>query len=132
MKLLPSIAAVAVIALLVAHQSATAGWKSPLMGVTIDDVARTANGTISSTRNTADNTQQLTCWLDATTSAITGNCHARNLSGLMRSCSTTNANLIQAIGSVNGDSYVSFAWNASNICTAIQVWQNSAAPPKAP
>jgi|GEM_PF-6266734 len=132
MKLLPSIAAVAVIALLVANQSATAGWKPPIAGVSIDDIARTASGTISSTRNTPDNTQQLVCWLDGTTSGITGNCHARNLNGLMRACSTTNANLIQVIGSTTGDSYVSFAWNASNVCTAISVWQNSASPPKAP
>ena len=86
--------------------------KPPITGVSIDDVARTASGTISSTRNTPDNTQQLVCWLDGTTTGITGNCHARNLAGLMRACSTTNANLIQVIASANGDSYVSFAWNA--------------------
>ncbi|MFN0253753.1 MAG: hypothetical protein ACKV2T_43190 [Kofleriaceae bacterium] len=132
MKLLPSIVAVAVIALLVANQSATAGWKPPITGVTIDDIARTASGSISSTRNTPDNAQQLVCWLDGTTSGITGNCHARNLAGLIRVCSTTNANLIQVIGSANGDSHVTFTWNVSNVCTAISVLQNSASPPKAP
>jgi hypothetical protein len=130
MKLLPSIAAVAVIALLVANQSATAGWKPASAGVTIDTVARTANGSISATRNTPDNSQQLVCWLDGTNAGITGNCHARNLAGTMRACSTTNANLIQVIASANGDSAISFAWDASNVCTAIQVMQNSAAPPK--
>jgi hypothetical protein len=133
MKLLPSIAAVAVIALLVANQSATAGWKPAFItNVSIDDIARTASGTISSTRNTPDNAQQFVCWLDGTTSGVTGNCHARNVAGLIRACSTTNANLIQVIGSANGDSYVTFAWNASNVCTAITVGQNSASPPKAP
>jgi hypothetical protein len=94
--------------------------------VVIIDASSFANGDLGYVHNTPDTIQYIGC----TSSGGSAWCFARNLAGLSRSCSTSNATLLSAIHSLNGDSYLIFGWNASGQCTFINVENGSLTAPK--
>jgi hypothetical protein len=62
--------------------------------------------------------------------AATGDCYAQDVSGLYKSCTTTDPALIAVIRSISGDSNVFFSWNVDGTCRDIRVQTDSLRPPK--
>jgi hypothetical protein len=52
-------------------------------------------------------------------------CSARTGEGVMRTCYTEHAGLVEAVHSITVYSYVSFAWNADGLCERIQTHTKS-------
>ncbi len=95
--------------------------------VTINDPAMFANGDVSFVHNTPDVVQYLYCESQGTSAR----CVARNLAGLVRTCSTANPAHLAAIHSIGTDSYLLFSWNAAGQCTNVNVRNGSLTVPKA-
>ena len=106
--------------------SAYAGLHT-MFQVTINDPAMFANGDVSFVHNTPDPVQYIFCESQGTSA----NCQARNLAGLVRSCSTANPAHLAAIHSIGTDSFLLFRWNAAGQCTAVSVRNGSLTVPKA-
>jgi len=85
-----------------------------------------ASGDLGYVRNTADFTQYIGC----ETTATLGGCYAVNAAGLYKSCTTTDAALIDLIRSINGDGNLFFSWNPDGTCKGIRVRNDSLAAPK--
>jgi hypothetical protein len=85
--------------------------------VVISDPGMFANGDLGYVHNTADLTQYIGCSSYGTSAS----CMARNLAGVLRSCSTANPSMLAAIHSLNGDSHLYFGWNAAGQCTFVNV-----------
>jgi len=100
--------------------------------VVIDATGRTASGSFGTARNeTSDPNQYIYCTINGTATQLTGACHALNAanpSGV--SCTTANATLIAILEEATTDSFVSFVWNPSKVCTSIQVTESSKTEPK--
>lgn len=94
--------------------------------VVIIDASSFANGDLGYVHNTPDSFQYIGC----TSSGASASCFARNLAGLQRSCSTSNATMLASLHALNGDSYLIFGWNASGQCTFISVHNGSLTVPK--
>jgi hypothetical protein len=94
--------------------------------VTINDPAMFANGDVSFVHNTPDVVQYLYCESQGNNAF----CAARNLAGLVRTCSTANPAHLAAIHSIGTDSYLLFRWNAAGQCTAVSVRNGSLTVPK--
>ena len=106
--------------------SANAGLHT-MFPVTINDPAMTANGDVSFVHNTPDVIQYLYC----ESQGANARCVARNLAGVVRSCSTANPAHLAAIHSMGTDSYLAFWWNAVGQCTTVIVRNGSLTVPKA-
>src|SRR5690349_12242157 len=106
---------------------ALAGIKTTYQ-VTIQDTGPKpfASGDIGYVRNTADQIQFIGCEVTPTV----GICYATNSAGLTKSCSTTDANMLELIRVVRGDSHLFFSWNADGTCRLINVQNDSRAAPK--
>jgi len=76
--------------------------------------------------NTPDAIQYIFCESQGTSA----NCQARNLAGLVRSCSTANPAFLAAIHSIGTDSFLLFRWNAAGQCTSVSVRNGSLTVPK--
>ena len=95
----------------------------------VNDNYKTAGGTMTDARSSADTRQFIGCYHWSTTSVggapLQGFCQASNSAGLTRSCSTTNSNLIQSIRSISSESYINFTWNTDGTCGYVFVSNNS-------
>ena len=93
-----------------------------------------AAGTVGYARNSTDNSiESIGCYTwgnNTTADSGAGGCQATNAQGLSRSCVTNNASLLATMRAVNGDSYLSFNWDANGYCTFVWVSNNSAYEPK--
>jgi hypothetical protein len=105
--------------------SAYAGLHT-MIPVTINDPAMLAQGDVSFAHNTPDAIQYIFCDSQGTSA----NCQARNLAGLVRTCSTANPAHLAVIHSIGTDSFVVFRWNAAGQCTAVSVRNGSLTVPK--
>jgi len=94
--------------------------------VTINAAAMVATGDVSFVHNTPDVIQYLYCESQGTNAF----CAARDLAGLVRSCSTANPAHLAAIHSIGTDSYLLFRWNAAGQCTSVTVRNGSLTVPK--
>jgi hypothetical protein len=112
-------------AALLASTAALAGFRSAQQ-VLIFDAGRFANGDLGYVSNTADTTQYIGC----ESLGGSGYCYAKDPTGLSRSCSTSDPNLLAVIRSLNGDSYLIFWWDTSSHCTSIEVDNGSYNAPK--
>jgi hypothetical protein len=109
--------------------AAIAGTVSSVpVSVTVNaDLSGSAYGNLASARQSADSQQFIGCSIqraaNPTTGIVTagGYCQARNASGTMGFCSTTDATLLDAVQGIADYSYVSFAWRADGTCTRINV-----------
>jgi hypothetical protein len=97
-----------------------------MIPVTINDPAMLAQGDVSFVHNTPDLIQFIFCESQGTSA----NCQARNLAGLVRTCSTANPAHLAAIHSIGTDSFLVFRWNAAGQCTAVSVRNGSLTVPK--
>ena len=118
-------------ALFLASVSALAGTKTGFP-VLVDTSAMAAYGSIGSTRNTSDTLSYLACEITSENTVGTsfGFCVARNSAGVVRTCSTVNPELVAAIRSLNGDSFLEMHWNSNGDCTVIRVGNGSDMQPK--
>ena len=105
---------------LLASTTALAGFRSAQQ-VVIFDAGRFANGDLGYVSNTADTTQYLGCY----SLSDLGICYAKDQTGLARSCSTSDPNLLAVIRSLNGDSYLIFWWDTAGHCSSIEVANGS-------
>ena len=85
-----------------------------------------ATGDLGYVRNTPDSIQYIGCQATNTL----GDCYAVNSAGLYKSCSTTDAALIELILTIKGDSNLFFSWNPDGTCKGIRVRNDSLAAPK--
>ncbi|NVJ20500.1 hypothetical protein HUW62_04590 [Myxococcus sp. AM011] len=120
-------AAVAVSALL--GGLAWAGEKHyyPVM-VALD--GRYFNATMSMARNSDRPLESFHCFTETTATEVYGACSARDAAGVAAICYTYNQNLLAAIRSITDSSLVQVQWDASGMCTYIQVRYSSAYEPK--
>ncbi|MGN6152258.1 MAG: hypothetical protein ACTHOH_09660 [Lysobacteraceae bacterium] len=107
--------------------AAIAGARVGPYTVTINDASRIAYGAFADARASAD-TQQ---WIGCNYNAAAAFCTATNAAGISRSCSTTNAALIDAIHGISSESYVYFQWNTDGTCSYVLVENSSRFKPAA-
>lgn len=100
--------------------------------VVIDNVTRTATGSLSAVRSSADSNQTIGCVVISESGTFSANCLARDANGLTRNCTTTVAQHLQAIATLQGDSQLIFSWNSLGACTRIAITNDSTFAPKAP
>lgn len=96
--------------------------------VYINDTYRTAGGSMTDARGSADTRQFIGCYHyydSASSSPYLGFCQASNSAGLTKSCSTTNSAIVQSIRSISSESNISFAWNTDGTCRYVLVNNNS-------
>jgi hypothetical protein len=106
--------------------TAAAGAKDP-REVTFDQIKPFARGNLGDARNSADAVQYIGCSVYPA-SAL---CVAVNSAGVMHSCSTSDPDMMAAIRSIHGDSYLVFRWDPANgLCTTILVYNDSRYAPK--
>ena len=97
-----------------------------MIPVIINDPAMWAQGDVSFVHNTPDPMQFLFC----ESQGNSARCQARNLAGLVRTCSTANPAHLAAIHSIGTDSFLLFRWNAVGQCTSVSVRNGSLTVPK--
>lgn len=97
--------------------------------VYVNDTYRSAGGSMTDARGSADTRQFIGCyhWYDTLGGATpyVGFCQAANSAGLTRSCSTTNYALVESIRSISAESQIGFSWNADGTCRYVIVTNNS-------
>jgi hypothetical protein len=123
--------AVATSLLALAAGNAWSGYKQ-VSPVSVNLSYRYASGSLGSTRNSADTQSYLSCYTYAspTDAGPVGVCVAYNGS-VSGSCLFQNKPaLASVVQSLSSDSWVYFAWDASNQCTMIQVDNGSYSEPK--
>lgn len=121
----------AVLAVSVAVPVAVAGNRFA-QAVVVNAAYHNAYGDLGAARNSADSVQLFSCYTTTYVGADYGSCYARDAAGATTSCYTTDPGLLAAIRSVQGDSYVYFAADASATCTTVQVTHSSQLQPKNP
>jgi len=132
MKRIAMVLGLSLAALTLAIPLAFAGSKSTFT-VFIDLAGRDAYGAFGSARNSADAVQNIYCRTFASsTGSESVRCYATNAAGTTVSCFSTSATLVRSAQSMVTDSYVEFAWDASGICTSLDVLKGSHLMPKQP
>jgi hypothetical protein len=97
--------------------------------VYIDTASRFAIGSMGSARNSTDTHQNMYCY---TNTSGYGYCMATDASGTSVGCSTSNANMLATIRSLNSDSYLQFFYDGGGYCTSILVGTGSHYEAKVP
>jgi hypothetical protein len=88
------------------------------------------SGSIASARATADEVGYLYVKVTGAPGQLSVFAQGRNTLGTIKSCSTTDPNIVQVAQTVSGDSYVVFYWDAEGNCTKMFVENGSDSPPK--
>jgi hypothetical protein len=132
MKLNKIAMALCVVGTLVAT-SASAGYRY-VVALKVDPVARKVKGSLSDTRNTADNVQYIGCNVGVGIGSYSPSiyCVAQDANRVVGSCSTSEQVFVQVLSMLQPDSILSFEWNANGVCTSISVENYSSNAPKAP
>jgi hypothetical protein len=113
---------------------ALAGYHWPGDQVMIDNVARTAQGTMGTVRASSDNVQRIGCVLFASTgdSSAHVQCFATDATGNAIQCGVDATSFAQAAGAITGSSHIIFHWDATNTCTFLSVGNLAEYPPIQP
>jgi hypothetical protein len=115
----------------VAAKDVFAGTKL-FTNMSINTVTRRASGHVSDIRNSADSLQFLNVQVNYTDTSAILQASGRTSANVTFLCTSTNANIIKAAESIDGDDHVEIFWNANGTCTEFAVRTSSAAAPKAP
>ncbi|MFC6635343.1 hypothetical protein [Microbulbifer taiwanensis] len=91
--------------------------------VVIND--NSAYGALRAVRQSQDKIQYIGCTVYTGRFGSSATCFARDILGETESCSTTSAEMMQVISSIDADNTLYFEWNASGECTAVAVHRNS-------
>jgi hypothetical protein len=86
--------------------------------VFVDSATRTAYGSMTGARFSADATQTIGCMLVNSGSPY-GWCLSRNAAGVYGSCTTTDPMHMQQITGLSNESYLYYQWDATGKCTYI-------------
>lgn len=98
--------------------------------VTVNAANQHAQGSLGSTRNSADAGTYIGCYVTAQPgSSTSATCYAKDPTS-HGNCFTTNSAMVAAVESVQGDSWISFDWDASGNCTRVVVDNGSGNEPK--
>ncbi len=92
-----------------------------------------ANGSLGAARASADTMQMIGCWVygNEAYNYKSVSCYARNAYGDSATCYSSVPTLVDIAGQLNGDSFLSFSFNApSTDCMSIQVQTFSTDEPK--
>ena len=115
--------------------SALAGGKN-FDPVWINTSIRSAGGGLGDARNSSDSAQAIGCTVQGYSGANSAYsvvvCYAQDVKRTMVSCYSSDATLRQTAAAINGDSYVTFNWDANGLCTMIQTSNESTYSPKQP
>jgi hypothetical protein len=87
-------------------------------------------GSLGSARATSDSTAYISVNVIGVPGALTVRAVGRDGVGTTRSCSSTDPAIIQLALSINGDSWISFHWDADGNCTKMTVENASNLRPK--
>jgi hypothetical protein len=85
-----------------------------------------ADGDLGYVHNTVDRTQSVGC----SSYGNAGTCYATTVDGVSKSCSTSDANMLATIRSLNPASYVYFEFDATGHCTFVEADNSSITAPK--
>lgn len=117
---------------LLAAPVAYAGLKTTF-NLNINTVSRYAEGSMGSTRNTADNIQRIYCRSDAdAVGSEVMRCFATNSAGVSVTCSSSSPVLIRSLQAAGDESYVAFTWDVNGVCQSFDVLKGSHLAPKDP
>lgn len=99
--------------------------------VTVDANARTASGSLGTTRNFGGWIEMLGC----SSTAVAGggsyaNCTAQDAAGTYVMCWSYDPEIVQAARSMNGDSFIAFGWEKNGECSYLAVENFSHIEPK--
>ncbi|WP_224370650.1 hypothetical protein [Hyalangium versicolor] len=108
--------------------AAWAGSKSRTnVSIVFSGSGGSAQGLMGTARSSTDTYQFLGCAASVGGTPGTGTssawmtCSARNSSNVTVSCTSGNPAFIEALHSLNSDSYISFSWDGAGTCTALTV-----------
>ena len=99
--------------------------------VTVNPVARIAQGALGSARNSPDLIQFIGCSVTDGGGAAFVTCSARGPGGNFATCTSNDPGKVAAAASINSDSYVVFRYNPYGACTYLSVSTFSQYPTKA-
>ena len=111
---------------------ADAGSKTLNETVLIYGSGLRVHGSLGAVRNSASPTEYIGCRVSASPSGSTVSCTAQDAAGAQFSCSSSNANLVNAALGISGDSWVNVIKDSTGTCTFLAVENSSVHEPKAP
>jgi hypothetical protein len=111
---------------------ADAGQKATSETVLIYGSGLRVHGALGAVRNSASPTEFIGCKVTASSSGSSVSCSAQDAAGATFSCSSSNANLVNAALAISGDSWLSVNRDSTSTCTLISVENSSIHEPKAP
>ena len=85
-----------------------------------------AVGDLGYVRNTPDIIQ----WIGCSIGHAGATCTAKDITGLTKSCFTSDPAKMAVARAVNGDSFILFYWDPDGSCRFITLWSNSMTAPK--
>jgi hypothetical protein len=91
-----------------------------------------ARGAMGDARNGPDSVQFIGCYNVGMVGLSIVACEAQTATGVYKSCSTTDANMVASARSISVGSYIFFRWDASGACTNVQVTNYSTMRPAVP
>lgn len=108
-------------ALIASSGAAFAGSRGQVQ-VFLDKPGRYAEGTLVDARGSSDSVQRIGCFVYTGNS---GGCIATDSSGKTGSCFSSDPDMIQAMRSLNAESYLLIVWDVNNVCTSVIVEKSS-------
>lgn len=99
---------------------AAAGYASTAY-VVVNTTYRYANGAMSAARHSPDTNQHIGCETWASTYGTDMMCRAVDAQGRIGYCFAYSPNMIEAVRGLTSSSFLAFGWDASGVCTYVQV-----------
>jgi hypothetical protein len=85
----------------------------------------TAKGALFDARNSSDDFQKIGCFVEAYDSGARGTCEARDVVGRTASCTTFSQHLVDAMKSIDLNSYIVFTYDYRKACLDVTVYKHS-------
>ncbi|WP_041791602.1 hypothetical protein [Stigmatella aurantiaca] len=85
----------------------------------------TARGVLFDARNSPDNFQKIGCFVETYDTGARGTCEARDISGRTASCYSLSQHLIDAMRTVDLNSYIVFISDYRNVCLGVTIYKHS-------
>jgi hypothetical protein len=101
-------------------------------GVTANATSRVGAGNVSDARNGGDAYSRIQVEVYGSTSYQGANAMFWDASNNFAYCWTNNAQMVQLLSSIKGDSSITAYWDSTGQCSSVYVTTDSAVAPKAP
>ncbi len=98
--------------------------------VDVTPAAKAAGGGLGAARNSADIYAEIGCLNQFENGSAVATCWAKDAAQESGLCYSTDPNIIASARSINGDSWISFSWDAAGKCTSLRVYNASKFEPK--